>query len=192
MRDDFHPLTPFTCWGIEPPYRTDELKLSSGRRFAWEGKVFLLQCTSGVAIQRKRPGRYVHRVAALAGIRRGGVLHVGARWLCTAKGTASVVIVNAAKGREVCPSCEDKRLGPVVYRCFDSAGRLLYVGASADLTRRLEAHRRSKPWWSEVAEVRSDYHADMEFAFAAEAQAIWREEPIYNQRAGIRTSGGVR
>jgi hypothetical protein len=39
-----------------------------------------------------------------------------------------------------------------VYRCFDASGRLLYVGCSGNVTRRLGSHH-SKPWWPLVAQV---------------------------------------
>lgn len=37
-----------------------------------------------------------------------------------------------------------------LYRLYDAAGRLLYVGVAANPERRWEQHSRDKAWWPEV------------------------------------------
>src|SRR5699024_9013718 len=43
-----------------------------------------------------------------------------------------------------------------LYRFYDSAGRLLYVGITMDLSRRLAKHRQ-RDWWPDVAEADYEY-----------------------------------
>ena len=69
-----------------------------------------------------------------------------------------------------------------VYRCYDGAGRLLYVGISANGYGRLEAHRRGSPWWSHVRRVRVEQYRDRGAASAAEAICVRDELPIHNLR----------
>lgn len=68
----------------------------------------------------------------------------------------------------------------VIYRLLDASGRLLYVGISNDLTRRLREHAKEKSWWHEV---RGHFHvpcADREDAQRQESLAIQTENPKYN------------
>ncbi len=67
-----------------------------------------------------------------------------------------------------------------LYRMRDSGGRLLYVGISKRLPERLTEHRKSKPWWSQVARIDIEHFADVSDAIAAEAKAIRSERPLWN------------
>jgi predicted GIY-YIG superfamily endonuclease len=68
-----------------------------------------------------------------------------------------------------------------LYRIFDAAGALLYVGITHDLGMRFDQHRRDKPWWHQkhrhtVEEAPS--RADVMFR---EARAILTEHPRHNK-----------
>ena len=67
-----------------------------------------------------------------------------------------------------------------VYRCFSSAGELLYVGASRNAFGRLAEHRLRSPWFADVASIRIDACETPEEAFAAEREAIHLESPKFN------------
>lgn len=66
-----------------------------------------------------------------------------------------------------------------LYRFFDSAGRLLYVGITTDLAR-WRGHATGKPWWREVASATIEHLPCQEAAVAAERAAILAEQPVWN------------
>lgn len=68
-----------------------------------------------------------------------------------------------------------------VYRCFDAAGALLYVGVSMGPTSRLKAHARTSPWFGEVANVTISPVMPRREALEAERDAIAAEKPIHNK-----------
>jgi hypothetical protein len=68
----------------------------------------------------------------------------------------------------------------VLYRFFDAADELLYVGISLHGIRRMSDHQRSKPWWPSVARTSLEHFPDRESAREAERAAIVRENPRYN------------
>lgn len=67
-----------------------------------------------------------------------------------------------------------------LYRLFDDNLRLLYVGIAGNPGRRFEQHAGDKPWWGDVAHVRTIHFADRQAALAAERQAIQEENPLHN------------
>lgn len=67
-----------------------------------------------------------------------------------------------------------------VYRLVDRQGKLLYVGVTVSLKRRLAEHRSDKPWWPEVQQVDVMHFATREAAEEAERAAIANEAPLYN------------
>lgn len=75
-----------------------------------------------------------------------------------------------------------KKLGRrcCLYRHFDAEGRLLYVGVSTSLIRRLEQHGRYAHWFSSIAKITIQHFANEREALAAELDAIRTEEPMYN------------
>lgn len=75
-----------------------------------------------------------------------------------------------------------------LYRLFDKAGRLLYVGITWDLRIRLRAHRRRAPWWPAVATGTSEQHPDWFRAGSAERATIAEEHPIHNRSRALRTT----
>lgn len=69
-----------------------------------------------------------------------------------------------------------------VYRCYDTSGRLLYVGYSADIAERLRQHRRSSPWFSGVDRITVKVFRTRVEASNAEMDAIRTEWPLHNVR----------
>lgn len=66
-----------------------------------------------------------------------------------------------------------------VYRAYDAAGTLLYVGISMSLEGRLTKHRRTA-WWADVEEITVQWFDGREPAKAAERAAIRDEKPLHN------------
>lgn len=76
--------------------------------------------------------------------------------------------------------------GHYVYRCYDEAGRLLYVGHSGDLRERASAHRKFAAWWPLMATTRLvGPFPSKEAARAAERAAIEREAPRHNTQCNV-------
>lgn len=67
----------------------------------------------------------------------------------------------------------------VVYRFYDFAGCLLYVGSSCNRVRPLRLHI-DKPWWQSVVTVTLEHFPDGKQALIAEAVAIRGSAPLYN------------
>jgi hypothetical protein len=72
-----------------------------------------------------------------------------------------------------------------VYRLYDAAGRLLYVGVAYDFDLRFYTHSKQKDWWPEVAHKEITWFANRLDALHEEARAIRDEAPIHNERGGI-------
>lgn len=67
-----------------------------------------------------------------------------------------------------------------LYRYFDAAGLLLYVGITRRMSARLLQHARQAEWWPRVSDSTIEHFPDSRSAAAAEAEAIRRELPIFN------------
>jgi hypothetical protein len=67
-----------------------------------------------------------------------------------------------------------------LYRLYDRADRLIYVGISDQLGERWERHLRKMPWWPEVQRMTSEWYPDRAAAAVAETDAIQHEQPIQN------------
>jgi hypothetical protein len=73
-----------------------------------------------------------------------------------------------------------------LYRFWNEAGELLYVGLSGKPGARWSAHRRTQSWWREVCRVTVE-HFDNHYDLAgAEVAAIKSEKPKYNVRHANR------
>lgn len=68
----------------------------------------------------------------------------------------------------------------VLYRMFDTAGVLLYVGITFRPETRFYAHEQGKSWWHEVAEITLEHFAGRATVEEAERVAIRTERPKYN------------
>ena len=77
-----------------------------------------------------------------------------------------------------------KRTGGLfqLYRFYDQAGTLLYVGISLNTLVRATQHRLSKPWWKSIAriEITDLGHMNREAAEAIERDVIVAERPLHN------------
>jgi hypothetical protein len=100
---------------------------------------------------------------------------------------AGLVAVHVHRDRalsaELAVETREPRDGPtVLYRHYDSAGALLYVGISNDYVRRCEQHAADKPWWPLVDHTRStcQTYPTRALAEAAEVRAIRTESPKFN------------
>lgn len=69
-----------------------------------------------------------------------------------------------------------------LYRHFDDAGLLLYVGVSLSAMGRLERHREASPWFWNIAKVEIQRFSTREESLAAERHAIMNEHPLFNLR----------
>ncbi len=67
-----------------------------------------------------------------------------------------------------------------LYRFWNAAGDLLYVGLSGDPQARWRGHRANKPWWREIAQITLEHFDTLEDLKAAETAAIQTECPAYN------------
>ncbi|MFI8360739.1 GIY-YIG nuclease family protein [Streptomyces sp. NPDC085612] len=68
-----------------------------------------------------------------------------------------------------------------LYRLYDVAGHLLYIGSSNDPTRRWREHRKEMFWWREVDRHEHQWFPTEVLAFTAERDAIFTEQPRYNK-----------
>lgn len=75
-----------------------------------------------------------------------------------------------------------------VYRFYDSAGSLLYVGITVRTDVRFEQHRQRKDWWPQVATREITWYPDRYAAEAEEFRAITQERPLHNVRHGRKRS----
>lgn len=67
-----------------------------------------------------------------------------------------------------------------VYRHYDAAGVLLYVGCAFNTWSRMVAHRCKTEWASRVSRTIIDKFSSREVALEVEDAAINNEKPMYN------------
>lgn len=67
-----------------------------------------------------------------------------------------------------------------LYRLYNAADALLYVGIASNPGRRFEQHRTDKLWWGDVASITLEHHPSREVALEAELAAIRTENPRHN------------
>lgn len=67
-----------------------------------------------------------------------------------------------------------------LYRLYDSAGNLLYVGITCNPSRRFTQHKAQKPWWPDVARKHIEWMESRGAAAQAEENAIYHEAPRWN------------
>lgn len=66
-----------------------------------------------------------------------------------------------------------------LYRHFNAAGELLYVGISINAARRSKEHNKSS-WFGEVSRIEIEWFETRESALKAEISMIRTEKPKYN------------
>lgn len=67
-----------------------------------------------------------------------------------------------------------------LYRFYDPAGHLLYIGVAGNPGRRFEQHANEKPWWNDIAHSTLTHFATRTEALNAERNAITTERPQHN------------
>jgi excinuclease UvrABC nuclease subunit len=75
-----------------------------------------------------------------------------------------------------------------LYRHFDAAGVLLYVGISLSAVQRLGQHRQTSGWYTDIASVTIEWLHDRAAALTAEANAIAVESPLHNVQLRVMRS----
>jgi len=68
-----------------------------------------------------------------------------------------------------------------VYRLYDAADVLLYVGSTRRPAHRWREHRVDKTWWLDVASKELTWYDDASKAVRAERTAILSENPLHNK-----------
>jgi len=68
-----------------------------------------------------------------------------------------------------------------LYRLYSEGGQLLHVGIADNPERRWKQHSLDKPWWSEVADRKIEWHSNRCAAHKAETEAIKSEAPRFNR-----------
>jgi predicted GIY-YIG superfamily endonuclease len=67
-----------------------------------------------------------------------------------------------------------------LYRFYDAAGALLYIGITNSIPRRLGEHDERKPWFANSVRATFEHHPSRAAALTAEKKAIKAERPKYN------------
>lgn len=84
-----------------------------------------------------------------------------------------------------------------VYRLYDGADQLLYIGLGSVPEARWRAHSREKTWWPDVVRKTVEWHGSFPEAARAEQDAIRAEQPRHNKvswswaKKPIETLAGV-
>lgn len=72
-------------------------------------------------------------------------------------------------------------IGPAyVYRVYDPAGTLIYVGCTTDLETRIRTHATGTWWAPQAARVKARVYPTVREARAVESEAIRDEKPRWN------------
>jgi len=80
----------------------------------------------------------------------------------------------------------------VLYRFFDAADRLLYIGITVGIRSRLMKHEVEKSWYGEIARISVEHFPNRLAVLAAEKAAIQAEKPLHNvQHNGSRPRPSV-
>lgn len=88
------------------------------------------------------------------------------------------------------PKLRDRRT--CVYRFFNAAGELLYVGVASNLASRKSSHRSASKWFGEVATTTEQWFDNRSEALAAEVAAIKKERPRHNVTSKPKSATGAR
>ena len=78
------------------------------------------------------------------------------------------------------PEIEYRPPGCQLYRHYDEAGTLLYVGISTSALGRLAGHKNAAHWFWRIVTVKIEHHPDRASAARAETIAIHDERPLFN------------
>lgn len=78
------------------------------------------------------------------------------------------------------PEAPPSKGSAAVYRLFDAARSLLYIGSTRDPGRRWMDHKREKAWWPDVATYTMEWHPSRSAAYEIEGTAVKAEKPSRN------------
>lgn len=81
---------------------------------------------------------------------------------------------------------EEDAVETALYRHFDAAGVLLYVGISVNPFARTSEHVCAAPWARQVVSITVEWHLSRRAALAAELAAIRSERPQFNKAGVVR------
>lgn len=71
-----------------------------------------------------------------------------------------------------------------VYRAYAEDGRLLYVGITVNIKRRMAAHKQSSEWFGEWSRMAIEMVPGRGSALLIESNAIAQEIPAFNKHPG--------
>ncbi|WP_250029677.1 GIY-YIG nuclease family protein [Paractinoplanes maris] len=123
-----------------------------------------------------------------------GGARTGVVWLaCRGFITTAIAVLEPPEHLELCDDCVLSGMEqPSVYRFFDAADRLLYVGCTSNIIRRFMQHSSplspSLAWWPVQRRHVIETFGSMPEAFAAEDRIIDTELPLFakSRRLAIR------
>lgn len=161
-------LSSFAFRGWTPPFVRDGVC------------VVPVTCKTGFGVARS--GAITHRVDTAAAVFHRGTARYAARWVCGGKTCDAILLAAGQAPGDFCRRCELNRF-PVLYRCFDRSGQLLYIGSTANRYHRMKAHESGSPWWADVDQVSYVEFSSITEARAAERIAIRTEAAFYNLEA---------
>lgn len=99
--------------------------------------------------------------------------------MSAARARAKGALESPRKGMDSAP-LERGAAPTALYRLYNREDRLVYVGVTYQLEKRLYQHARDKPWWPEVARQEVDWHEHRRLALAEETRLIELYDPPYN------------
>lgn len=125
----------------------------------------------------------VHHVYEAAIVTDGKHARLAATWACGGASVEALAVADADNA-VVCAFCAEaihQPRGPVVYRCIDGEGDVIYIGSTINLHQRVRAHRGGAYWFDEVVDIDAVQYPTESAARLAEAKAIRAEKPFYNR-----------
>lgn len=106
-----------------------------------------------------------------------------AKAACGRYSNRAVLLVDVNEDTNFCDDCLLDGFQPtVVYRMWNAADHLIYVGSTADLLVRLYVHSRQTWWFAQAVRVTYEIHPTEADARIAESIAIKTEQPLYNRQ----------
>lgn len=76
----------------------------------------------------------------------------------------------------------DREMPSTLYKMFDDAGRLVYVGITSQDFTRIREHARLRSWWGSITRIELEHHASFLAASERERELVKSEHPLYNKQ----------